>query len=80
MVENTTPQHCPGYADFKNLKVVTCKCAKCAVKKKKFFQMNLIRNTFAKDATHRSILVIAQLKAKAKAFPLVRALNRINRE
>jgi hypothetical protein len=27
MADNlSTPQHCPGYADFKNLKVVTCKC------------------------------------------------------
>ena len=36
MVENTTPQHCPGYADFKNLKVVTCKCAKCGEEKEIF--------------------------------------------
>ena len=36
MVENTTPQHCPGYADFKNLKVVTCKCANCGEEKEIF--------------------------------------------
>ena len=30
MPENyTTPQHCPGYTDFKNLKVVSCKCTNC---------------------------------------------------
>ena len=30
MVENsTTPQHCPGYANFKNLKSFTCDCPKC---------------------------------------------------
>ena len=36
MVENTTPQHCPGYADFKNLKVVVCKCTKCGEEKEIF--------------------------------------------
>jgi len=37
MADNfTTPQHCPGYADFKNLKVVTCKCTKCGVEKEIF--------------------------------------------
>ena len=37
MVENSlTPQHCPGYADFKNLKVVICKCTKCGQEKEIF--------------------------------------------
>jgi hypothetical protein len=36
MVENSTPQHCPGYADFKNLKVVICKCSKCGREKEIF--------------------------------------------
>jgi hypothetical protein len=37
MADNfSTPQHCPGYADFKNLKVVTCKCAKCGAEKEIF--------------------------------------------
>ena len=36
MAENTTPQHCPGYADFKNLKVVICKCTKCGEEKEIF--------------------------------------------
>jgi hypothetical protein len=40
--------------------------------------MNLIRNTFAKDAANRSILPVAQLKAKAKAFPLVKEQNWMN--
>ncbi len=25
----TTPQHCPGFDDFKNLKSFTCKCPAC---------------------------------------------------
>ncbi len=25
----TTPQHCPGFQNFKNLKVFTCKCPEC---------------------------------------------------
>jgi len=36
MVENTTPQHCPGYADFKNLKVISCKCPNCGEEKEIF--------------------------------------------
>ena len=37
MAENvSTPQHCPGYADFKNLKVITCKCSKCGAEKEIF--------------------------------------------
>ncbi len=37
MADNfSTPQHCPGYADFKNLKVITCKCAKCGAEKEIF--------------------------------------------
>ena len=26
----TTPQHCPGYENFKNLKVFNCKCPNCS--------------------------------------------------
>ncbi len=37
MVDNvSTPQHCPGYADFKNLKALVCKCAKCGQEKEIF--------------------------------------------
>jgi hypothetical protein len=50
------------------------------VRKKKFFQTNSIRNTFARDAMNPSILPVAQLKAKAKAFLLVKDLNRINKK
>jgi len=25
----TTPQHCPGWEQFKNLKVFSCKCPNC---------------------------------------------------
>ena len=32
----STPQHCPGYADFKNLKSFTCTCPKCGVEKEIF--------------------------------------------
>ena len=37
MVDNvSTPQHCPGYADFKNLKALVCKCSKCGQEKEIF--------------------------------------------
>jgi len=37
MADNvSTPQHCPGYNDFKNLKVVICKCSKCGKEKEIF--------------------------------------------
>jgi ribosomal protein S27E len=32
----TTPQHCPGYANFKNLKSFTCKCSTCGEEKEIF--------------------------------------------
>jgi len=37
MADNvSTPQHCPGYADFKNLKSFSCKCPKCGEEKEIF--------------------------------------------
>ncbi len=32
----TTPQHCPGYNDLKNLKVFNCKCPECGKEKEIF--------------------------------------------
>jgi uncharacterized protein (DUF983 family) len=32
----TTPQHCPGFQQFKNLKSFTCKCPKCNAVKEIF--------------------------------------------
>jgi hypothetical protein len=32
----TTPQHCPGYANFKTLKSFTCNCQKCGAEKEIF--------------------------------------------
>ncbi|MGD8960870.1 MAG: hypothetical protein PVF29_06245 [Desulfobacterales bacterium] len=32
----STPQHCPGYANFKSLKSFTCKCPKCGKSKEIF--------------------------------------------
>ena len=29
MAQETTPQHCPGFQDFKNLKSFICKCSAC---------------------------------------------------
>ena len=31
-----TPQHCPGYNQFKNLKAFTCKCPECGKVKEIF--------------------------------------------
>lgn len=32
----TTPQHCPGYAQFKSLKSFMCKCPQCGSAKEIF--------------------------------------------
>jgi hypothetical protein len=32
----TTPQHCPGYEQFKNLKSFMCKCPECGKEKEIF--------------------------------------------
>ena len=32
----TTPQHCPGFNDMKNLKSFTCKCPECGKEKEIF--------------------------------------------
>lgn len=32
----STPQHCPGYADFKNLKSFVCNCPQCGIEKEIF--------------------------------------------
>ncbi len=29
MPETSTPKHCPGFDDFKNLKSFMCKCPEC---------------------------------------------------
>jgi ribosomal protein S27E len=34
--KETTPQHCPGYANFKNLKSFACNCPKCGEEKEIF--------------------------------------------
>ncbi len=34
--QETTPQHCPGYANFKSLKSFVCKCQKCGAEKEIF--------------------------------------------
>jgi uncharacterized protein (DUF983 family) len=36
MADTSTPQHCPGYANFKTLKSFTCKCPKCGEVKEIF--------------------------------------------
>jgi uncharacterized protein (DUF983 family) len=35
-IETTTPQHCPGYANFKSLKSFTCNCPACGAEKEIF--------------------------------------------
>lgn len=32
----STPQHCPGYANFKNLKSFSCTCPNCGEEKEIF--------------------------------------------
>lgn len=32
----STPQHCPGFTQFKNLKVFSCKCPECGREKEIF--------------------------------------------
>jgi predicted RNA-binding Zn-ribbon protein involved in translation (DUF1610 family) len=35
-LDMTTPQHCPGYQQFKTLKSFTCKCTSCGAEKEIF--------------------------------------------
>jgi uncharacterized protein (DUF983 family) len=35
-IEKTTPQHCPGYANFKSLKSFSCNCPACGPEKEIF--------------------------------------------
>jgi hypothetical protein len=35
-LNETTPQHCPGYANFKTLKSFTCNCQSCGAEKEIF--------------------------------------------
>jgi len=32
----STPQHCPGFQDFKNLKTFKCRCPECGAEKEIF--------------------------------------------
>ena len=69
MAENvSTPQHCPGYADFKNLKAFTAN-APNAAKKRKSFQMNLTAPTLAVNAGNPSIFQNVKSPVKAKVYP-----------
>ncbi len=65
----STPQHCPGYANFKSLKSFICKCPKCGENKvKKYSRMNSTGRTPAAPVTSPSTFPSVNLKAKAKAF------------
>jgi endogenous inhibitor of DNA gyrase (YacG/DUF329 family) len=44
----STPQHCPGYASFKNLKSFTCKCPECG-KEKEIFSDEFEKPHICKD-------------------------------
>ncbi len=43
----TTPQHCPGYEQHKNLKSFECKCPNCG-KEKEIFSDELDKKHFCK--------------------------------
>lgn len=41
----TTPQHCPGFESFRNLKSFTCKCPECSA------EIEIFSDEF--DKTHK---------------------------
>jgi hypothetical protein len=51
----TTPQHCPGYEQFKHLKSFTCKCPGCG-EEKEIFSDEFEKNIHAPNADRKSIL------------------------
>ena len=36
MANETTPQHCPGFQEFRSMKVFSCKCPECGEAKEIF--------------------------------------------
>lgn len=36
MAQETTPQHCPGFQQFKNLSAFTCRCPECGAENEIF--------------------------------------------
>ncbi len=44
----TTPQHCPGYEQFKNLRSFVCKCPNCD-KEKEIFSDEFDRKHICKE-------------------------------
>jgi len=64
--KETTPQHCPGYANFKTLKSFTCNCPKCGTEKE-IFSDEFDRPTSAANAETRLTLRSASSRARARA-------------
>jgi uncharacterized protein (DUF983 family) len=61
----TTPQHCPGYESFKNLKSFICKCPECGESKEIFSDEFNKTHTCVKCA-NQSILISARMRLASK--------------
>jgi DNA-directed RNA polymerase subunit RPC12/RpoP len=61
----STPQHCPGYENFRNLKSFTCKCSECG-KEAEIFSDEFDRPHMCKGCGKKMDFTQCELTGEAK--------------
>jgi hypothetical protein len=62
----STPQHCPGYENFRNLKSFTCKCADCGAEAE-IFSDEFNRTHLCKGCGKQIDFTACELTGEAKS-------------
>ena len=62
----TTPQHCPGWEQFKNLKAFTCKCPSCG-KEMEIFSDEFDRERSCKGCGQKIDFTQCKIEAEGKS-------------
>jgi len=62
----TTPQHCPGWEQFKDLKAFTCKCPNCG-KEKEIFSDEFGREHTCKGCGQKIDFTQCKIEAEGKS-------------
>ncbi|UCF83498.1 MAG: hypothetical protein JSV50_20390 [Desulfobacteraceae bacterium] len=62
----TTPQHCPGWEQFKDLKAFTCKCPRCG-KEKEIFSDEFDREHTCKGCGEKIDFTQCSIEAEGKS-------------
>jgi hypothetical protein len=62
----TTPRHCPGFEQFKDLKSFTCSCPSCG-KEAEIFSDEFDRKHFCRGCQKEIDFTMCTLKASASA-------------